>query len=280
MSLSFSTITPGNLQLSPCRVTYKGVDLGATDKVTLKIAQKLSPIKADQLGDTVIDDKISGTHITIETALDETLLKANWKVVFEANKLVTSGPNTAFYVDSQIGAGMSALGGVLVLHPLDKADGDLSADINVFIATANPTSDLVFSATEQQKLKVVFTVYPDFTTTPPRFMLYGDVNVGLVDASAGAAVPATGNTGGATIGSITVNNGYTKTETVTALCVTAGASGLFNVSGSLSGPMGSAQVGVAFEAFGNQIGFTITDGSPDAALNDSYTIATVAANYT
>ncbi len=279
MSVSFATITPGNLELSPCRVTFKGVDLGATDKVTLKIAEKISPLKADQLGETDIDDKVSGLKITVETALDETLLKANWKVVFPAHKLITSGGNTAFYIDSQIGQSQAALGGMLTIHPLSKVDGDLSADINIYIATAEPTSDLVHSATEQQKLKVTFKVYPDFTTTPPRFMLYGDLNVGLVAASHGSVVPATGNVGADTITSITVGPS-TKTETITALCVTAGASGRFDVSGSLSGPLGAATVGVAFEAFGNQIGFTVTDASPHAALGDSYTIATVAPNYT
>ena len=28
--VSFATITPGNFELTPCRVNYKGVDLGAT----------------------------------------------------------------------------------------------------------------------------------------------------------------------------------------------------------------------------------------------------------
>lgn len=280
MSLSFSTITPGNFELGPCRVTYKGVDLGGTDKVTVKIEEKTSPIKADQLGDTDIDDRVSGLKISIETALDETLLKSNWKVVFAAHKLVSSGGNTAFYIDMQIGQSMAALGGILNIHPLDRPNSDLSADVNIYLATAIPTSEVVQSSTEQQKLKVTFKVYPDFTTTPARFMLYGDPAVGLVDASAGAATAGTGNTGADTVTGITVNNGATKTEIVTLTCVTAGASGKFDVQGSLSGPLGLATVGVSFTAFGDEIGFTINNGSPAAALNDTYTIATTAANYT
>lgn len=280
MSLSFSNITPGNFELGPCRVTLGGVDLGGTDKTTLKIEEKTSPIKADQLGDTDIDDRVSGLKISVETALDETLLKSNWKAVFRAHKLVTSGGNTAFYIDSQIGASMLALAQALVLHPLDRPDSDKSADVNIYLATAIPTSEVVQSATEQQKLKVSFKVYPDFTTTPPRFMLYGDPAVGLVNASAGAATAGTGNTGADTVTGITVNNGATKTEIITLTCVTAGASGKFNVQGSSSGPLGLAAVGLQFNAFGNEIGFTINDGSPHATLNDTYTIATTAANYT
>lgn len=281
MSNSFSNITPGNFDLGPCRVTYKGVDLGGTDKVTLKIEEKISPLKADQLGDTDIDDRVSGLKISVETALDEVLLKANWKVVFAAHKLVAQGGNTSFYIDMQIGQSMAALGGVLVLHPLDKPDSDKSADVNIYLATAIPNSEILHSATEQQKLKVTFKVYPDFTTVPSRFMLYGDPAVGLVNASAGAATAGTGNTGADTVTSISVNNGATKTETITLTCVTAGASGLFNVSGSNPvRPLGAATVGLGFTASDSCIGFTITNGSPSAALNDTYTIATTAANYT
>jgi hypothetical protein len=280
MSTSFSTITPGNFELSPCRVTYKGVDLGATDKVTVKIEEKLSPLKADQLGDTIIDNVVSGFKVTIETALDEVQLKANWKVVFPAHKLVTQNGNTMMYFDSQVGQHMAALGGPLILHPLSKTNSDKSTDFYVYLATAMPSSQLDFSSTEQQKLKVTFDVYPDFTTQPPRFCLYGDPSVGLVNASAGAATAGTGNVGADTVTGITVNNGATKTETITLLCVTAGASGLFNVNGSLSGPLGSATVGVSFSAFGNEIGFTVNDASPHAAVGDSYAIATTAANYT
>ena len=142
-----------------------------------------------------------------------------------------------------------------------------------------PSSDLLFSATEQQKLKVTFKVYPDFTTQPPRFMIYGNPTVGVVNASAGSAIAATGNVGAETVTAITVNNGATKTETITLLCVTAGATGRFEVNGSVSGPLGNAIVGTSFNAFGNQIAFTINDASPHAALNDSFTIATTAANY-
>lgn len=279
MSTSFSTITPGNFELSPCRVTFGGVDLGATDKVKVKIEQKLAPLKADQLGDTEIDHKVSGFKCTIETALDEVQLKANWKVVFPDNKLVTSGPNTAMYFDSQVGQSMVALAKPLILHPLSKINSDKSTDMNVFLATAMPSSEVDYSATEQQKLKVTFTVYPDFTTQPPRFMLYGDPTVGLVAASAGAAVAGTGNVGGDTVTGITVSSGSTKTEIISLLCVTSGATGRFDVSGSLSGPLGAAIVGTSFSAFGNQIGFTVVDGTPDATVGDTFTISTTAANY-
>lgn len=280
MSTSFSTITPGYFELTPARLNFGGIDLGATDKIKVKIEEKLAPLKADQLGDTVIDNKVSGINITIETALDEIQLKNNWSVVFPSHKLVTQNGNTSFYFDSQVGQSQVALAKPLILHPLSKPNSDKSTDFYVWLATAIPSSEVDYSATDQQKLKVVFQVYPDFTTQPPRFCLYGDPAVGLIAATAGAATAGTGNVGADTVTSIVVNSTYTKTELITLLCVEAGASGLFNVSGSMSGPLGSATVGVSFNAFGNQIGFIINNGSPSAAVNDTYTISTTAANYT
>lgn len=280
MSTSFATISPGNFELSPCRVTLGGVDLGGTDKVTVKIEEKLAAVKADQLGDSIIDQKISGFKVTIETALDETLLKSNWKVVFPAHALVTQAGQTGFYFDSQIGQSMAALSQLLVLHPLSKVNSDKSADINIYKATANPSTSIEFSSSDQQKLKVTFDVYPDFSVQPPRWMFYGDPDVGLENASAGAATAGTGNTGGGTVSSITVNNGATQTELITLLCLTPGSSANFSVAGSQSGPLGIAALGLSFTAYGDQIGFTVNDGSPDFALNDSFTIATTAANYT
>lgn len=280
MSTSFATVSPGYFELSPCRVTFGGVDLGGTDKVAVKIEEKLSPLKADQYGDSIIDQKVSGFKITVETALDETLLKANWQVVFAAHKLVTQGQNTSFYFDSQIGQSMRALAKALVLHPLAKVDSDKSADINIYLATANPSTQIDYSSSEQQKLKVTFDVYPDFTTQPARWMLYGDPAVGLVDATAGAATAGTGNVGDGTVTNITVTNGATKTETISLLCLTAGASANFSVSGSQSGPLGIATNGITFNAPGNEISFLVNDGAVDFALNDSFTIATTAANYT
>lgn len=279
MSTSFATLTPGYFELSPCRITYGGVDLGGTDKVSVKIEEKLAPLKADQLGDTVIDNKVSGFKVTIETSLNETQLKSNWKVIFPAHKLVTQGGNTMFYFDSQVGQSMLALAKPLILHPLSKVDADKSTDIYVYLATAMPSSNLDFSSSDQQKLKVTFDVYPDFTTQPPRFMVYGDPAVGLVDATAGAATAGTGNTGDGTVTSIAVTS-TTKTETVTLQCVTAVTDGgVFNVNGSVGGPYGLATVGIGFTSPNNEIAFLINDGAADFAVDDTFTIATTAANY-
>lgn len=275
---STANVQPQNFELSPCRVNYKSIDLGGTlGNVKVNIEEMLSDLKADQLGQTVIDRKSSGFKMTVETMLAESQLKDNWKVVFPAHKLITQGGLKSFYFDSTVGTSMLDNAGLLVLHPLSKPDTDKSGDILIWKATAEGKADITYSPTEQQKIKVTWHMYPDFTTSPPRFALFGDPTIGLVDASHGAATAGTGNVGDGTIGSITVFNGTTKTETITAQCVTPGTGGAFIISGSQSGSLGLAQIGVTFNS--QEISLVVNNGGTPFALNDSFTIATVAANY-
>lgn len=278
MSASNSLITPGNFELSPCRVTYKGVDIGATlGNVVVKNETALAELKSDQLGATAIDHRVSGHKFSISTSFAEAKFKDNWKIIFPMHKLVTQGQNKLFYFDSQIGYSQVSQAGLLNLHPLSLPDSDKSEDFNIYLAAADGKAEYTFSPTEQVKLTCNWTIYPDFTTTPPRFYSFGDPSVGLVNASAGSAVPATGNTGVGTVTGISVFNGYTKTEVVSLQCVTPGSAGSFFVSGTISGSLGLAHVGTTFNS--SEIAFTINDASPHFVLNDSFTIATTASNY-
>lgn len=280
MTTSFATIHPTEFELTPCRVTYKGIDLGATlGNVKVTVEEKLSELKSDQLASTIIDRKTSGFTAKIETELAETQLKSNWNVIFPAHKLVTdSHGNQSFYFDSTVGTSMRDLAGPLVLHPLSRPDTDLTGDILVYLATAEGKADYTFSPTEQQKMKVSWDMYPDFTTQPPRFLLFGDPTIGLINAMAGSATAGTGNTGNGTVTNITVFNGTTETEVISLQCVTPGTGGAFFISGSQSGPLGIAAIGTTFNS--NPISFLINNGVVAFALNDSFTIATTAANYT
>lgn len=274
MSLSYSTLNPAYSELSPCRVTFKGVDLGGTTgNVIIKPEDMTAPIKYDQLGETNIDFKISGFNMTIETNIAEVQLKDNWKVVFPTHKLVSQGGQKLMYFDSTVGAKLSDSAGLLTLHPLSKPNSDLSGDVSIWLAVAEGKSQLTFSPKDQQILKIVWHVLPDFNTIPPRFFAYGDLAVGLVAASHGTAT-AGSNTGNGTVGSISVFSGVTKTETIT---LTALSATKFDVEGSLSGPLGIATTGVAFNS--PDIALTITAGGTAFVANDSFTISTVAANY-
>lgn len=279
MAVSTATVTPTNMELTPMRVTFNGTDLGGTlSNVVISMKYNKSPIKADQYGDTILDQRVSGQEFLVTTELAETELAANWKVVFPQSNLVTSGGNKQNYFDMRIGDGDLARSAILILHPLSRANADLSGDFKFFKATATGESEVTYSPTGQAKLKIVWRVYPDTSATPAKFFVHGDPAIGLTAASASAA--SFSGTGNGTMGSITVYSGFTVSEVVTATCVTAAANaGTFNVNGSITGPMGLATVGVSFVPANSRISFTIADGSTDFIVGDAFTVTTVAANY-
>lgn len=277
MPLSQATISAQNLDLAPSRVTFNGVDLGASlGNVAVSIKYSKADIKADQLGDTVINRVASGLNITVTTELAEILNKDIWKVVFPNAREVTSGSKLMQFIP-QIALDDLSLSHALVLHPLNKADSDLTADLKFYKAVASAESEFVMGPSEQRKLKIVWNVYPDLGQSDYPFMIYGDPAVGLVAATAGT--PAFTGTGNGTITGVTVFSGFTKTETITIKVVGVPGSNQANwsVTGSLSGALGIATNGVAFNS--SVISFTINDGTTDFVLNDQFTIATTSSNY-
>lgn len=280
MTQSFATINPNNLELTPCRVTYNGRDLGATlGNVAIKIADGLSELYADQLGKTPIDKRVTSQKYQVSFEIAEVQAKINWSVLFPPYSLVTQGGQTGFYVDAQIGYSMRSQAAPLILHPLSKANTDLSEDFYFYLAASESNSDNTFSPSDQNKMKITMDIYPDFTTQPSRFFFYGDPSVGLIAASVGAATAGTGNVGNGTLTNLVAFSGFTKTETVSVQCVTPGTAGEFYVQGTTSGPLGLAAVGLTFNAVGQEISFHVNAGGTQFALNDSFTIATTAANY-
>lgn len=277
--MSNATVTTPNMELTPMRVTYKGVDLGGTlGNVKVKVKYGLADIKADQLGETILDRRTSSLEISIETELTEVLKKDNWKVVFPHAALVTSGPNKQIYFYNNVGDSQYASAGLLNLHPLSKADGDLSEDYNFGKAVCSAESELVYGPKEQVRLKAVWTIYPDTGVVPASFGTFGDPSIGRIAAVAGS--PVLTGTGNGTMGSISVFSGVTKTETITATCIhtsTGPTAAIFEVVGSLSGALGNARTGVGFVS--PVIAFTIAEGGTAFVAGDAFTISTTAANY-
>jgi hypothetical protein len=280
MTISAAVTTVSNLELSPMRVTYNNVDLGGTLKnVTVQTEFSKADMHMDQLGDTVVNRKVTGLKISVAMELAEVKAKANWKVAFPHMKLVTSGGNKMGYFQSMVGDDDLSNAHILVLHPLSLGDADLSGDFKFFLAIPDAKSSIVYGPKDQATLKLTFNILPDTGVVPPKFFIHGDPSIGLVAAAAAAAVPGS-NTGDGTVGSVVAYSGYTKTETITLTCVTAVTNGgVFEVHGSLSGPLGLATVGVSFAPVNGPISFTIADGTTDFIVGDSFTIATTAANY-
>lgn len=279
MPNSNANVNTQKLDLGPVRVTYGGVDLGGTlSNVTVNVKYDKAELKMDQTGTTIVDKRIAGLIITVETELAQVQDKTTWKKAFPTANLVTSGGNQAIIFQNQLGTSDYDNSQILILHPLNKANADLSNDYKFYKAYPNEESSIVYGPTEQARLKVSWNIYPDVGVTGYPQMFFGDPAIGLIAAVAGSPV-AGANTGNGTVTSVAVFSGFTLTESITLTCVgIPGANqSTWSVSGSISGPLGIATAGVGFSS--NVIAFLINDGSTDFVINDSFTIATTAANY-
>ena len=177
MPVSFANVTTSSMELTPMRVTFNSVDLGGTlGNVVLSFKYTKADIKADQLGTTVLDRRVSGLEITATTEVVEVENKDNWKVVFPHGTLIPTG-TAAFDFLSAVGDGDLANSHELKLHPLSQPNATVAYDFTFFKACASAESTITYGPTEQARLKIVWNILPDTTVSPPKFCRYGDTTI-------------------------------------------------------------------------------------------------------
>lgn len=273
---SSSNVNTRNIELSPMRVTYNGVDLGGTEGgVDVSMKTKTAAIKVDQFGDTEVDSVVSGQEYMVKLTLVESKDKGKWKVAFPFIRLIDNGTDKQMYFEVKVGTHLLDLAQALVLHPQSKDDSDKAGDFLFYKAVAKSATELKFGPDKQVGLQVEFMIYPDTTTTPARYLVHGDPAIGAVNATAAAAVAGGTNVGNGTVGTISTGT-KTKTETLTVTCLGA-TGGKFSITGSVSGIIGIATAGTAFSSAA--INLTVTQGATPFAVGDNFSIATVSANY-
>ena len=178
--MSFATVTPTNMELSPMKVLFGAsgsqVDLGGTlSNITISAKYMKSPLHADQFGQSVLDRRVSGVEVTVTTELAEIQDKDIWEVVFpHAEKLGTgSGSGASILFSEAIGGSDLDVAKLLTLHPLSKDLSDTSTDYNFYKAVASEESQIVYGPTEQARLKIVWNILPDTSTEPARYFKFG-----------------------------------------------------------------------------------------------------------
>jgi len=172
--MSYATVTTSNMELTPMRVTFDGIDLGGTlGNIVISAKYTKSNILADQSGSTVRDRRVSGMEITVTTELAEIKNKDVWKVVFPHATLIPTG-TAALDFKENMGDGDLSNAAELVLHPLSMPDATVAYDFTFFKACASAESSITYGPTEQARLKIVWNILPDESAQPNKFMRYGD----------------------------------------------------------------------------------------------------------
>jgi hypothetical protein len=144
-------------------VKWGGVDLGGT-LGSVKVSPKITKgkIMADQYGTTVLDNRVTGLAVTVETELAETRSLNTWAAIFPSF-LLTAGPTGNILAMLQIGRSDRDNAQPLVLHPIVDPDSYTANDFTWYLAYPTEDSQFTYGPSEQVKAKIVWNCYPVLT---------------------------------------------------------------------------------------------------------------------
>lgn len=147
----------------PCRITYKGVDLGhTTGGVLLTVERDFEDVKVDRYGETPIDKVLTGNRVMVNF----TLAQPNFRSLDVAIPETSSIDGTAadrIDLGTQAGASLRSEAGLLVIHPLKNADSDLSDDVNIYKAVSAENVELPMRIDEQKVVEITMHALVDET---------------------------------------------------------------------------------------------------------------------
>lgn len=175
------SVTVSKMELTPMMVKYTGptdstpTDIGGTlDNVVITAKYGKAEIKADQLGNSVLDRRVNEISVQVTTSITEVQDKNTLRILFPHADLLDSGGNLALQFATKVGDSDIANAGKLTLHPLSKAASDVSTDWTFYKACASAESELSYGPNDQVKAKIVWNILPDTSVTPYRWCRYGD----------------------------------------------------------------------------------------------------------
>jgi len=177
--MSNAAITVSKLDIGPCQVFFDGDDMGATlDNVVVNFKYEKADLKSDQTGSAVLDQAVSGIDVTIETSVAMTREKATiLKNLFKSADYAGTAPADYLDFKDKVALRMLTLSKTLKLHPLVEADAGKDYDWTFWKAIPTEESSYTFGPSEQGKMKIVWRVLLDMTTTPGRMFRYGDATL-------------------------------------------------------------------------------------------------------
>lgn len=139
----------------PCRITFKGIDLGHTlDGVDFTAERDLADVIVDKAGNTPIDKILTGNRAMVTFKLAQT----QWDQLNAAMPETSSYDGAALRDRTDLGAdagySLRQDAGVLVIHPLKNAGDDYSEDITFYKAVSVENVELPYKVNEQKVVQV------------------------------------------------------------------------------------------------------------------------------
>lgn len=120
-----------NIQLGPCSVVYKGVDLGHTiGGVVLVYTPEYHETMVDKFGNSVVQKFLVGERLVAKANLAEFTLANLQQAIGQS----TLQGDDSVSIGSVAGKKASEKAGMLVLHPLALAASDRNSDVTIYKA--------------------------------------------------------------------------------------------------------------------------------------------------
>jgi len=153
-----------NIKLGTCRVLYGGVDLGLTaGGVEVEVASTSHETKVDQLGDSVVNEFITGRTVMAKCPLVETTIDNLVAIMPGATKTVDGTDATVIRVDvnTAVGHSLRSTAQELILHPIALADSDVTEDFIIPIAGVAGALNFAYKLDQERIYNAEFKGYPD-----------------------------------------------------------------------------------------------------------------------
>jgi len=152
-----------NLQMGPCSVFFKGVDLGLTKGgVEVEFGTEVNQITADQFGETAVDEVINGRSIVVRVPLAESDLSKLLTVIPGSTLVGTT--TKKLVVKASAGTSLRSLAGVLVCHPYERDASDKEFDLLVYEAMAKGDFSFAYRSGDQRVYNLEFSGYVNLDT--------------------------------------------------------------------------------------------------------------------
>jgi hypothetical protein len=153
-----------NIKLGTCKITYGGVDLGLTaGGVEVEVATTTHETKVDQLGESVVNEFITGRTVMAKCPLVETTIDNLVNIMPGATKVIDGSDSTLIRVDVGTSVGVSLLENAqeLILHPISLADADVSEDFIIPLAGVAGALSFAYKLDQERTYVAEFKGYPD-----------------------------------------------------------------------------------------------------------------------
>lgn len=159
-----ATNTPENVKLGPCNATWDAQDLGFTKGgVDVSITTSKRKVTVDQMGESEINEYITGRSVSVKVPLAETDLAMLASVIPGAT-LVTDATVTTkkkIVVPTAVGSSLRDIAAKLVLHPTHLASSAKNDDFVIPLASPSGDIEFAFKHDEERVYMVEFVGYPD-----------------------------------------------------------------------------------------------------------------------